>query len=96
MVEEVNMALNIKNTDVEKLLNDVVQITGESKTEAVRRALEERYQRRSIRFGANLKAARLQAFLEDEVWTRIPDELRGISLAKAEEERILGYRDDGV
>ena len=34
--------LSIKNSQVEKLLEEVVQMTGESKTEAVRKALEER------------------------------------------------------
>ncbi len=39
------MALNIKNPYVESLLAEVALITGESKTEAVRKALEERRQR---------------------------------------------------
>jgi antitoxin VapB len=36
------VALNIKNPEVERLVSEVVAITGESKTEAVRRALAER------------------------------------------------------
>ena len=36
------MALNIKNADVERLATEVARLTGESKTEAIRRALEER------------------------------------------------------
>jgi len=36
------MALNIKNEDVEKILNELVKITGETKTQAVKKALEER------------------------------------------------------
>ncbi len=43
------MALNIKNQDVESLVEQVVQMTGESKTVAVRRALEERLKRLSLR-----------------------------------------------
>ena len=43
------MALNIKNQDVENLLDEVVQMTGESKTEAIRKALEERRQRLALR-----------------------------------------------
>ncbi|HYD05907.1 MAG TPA: type II toxin-antitoxin system VapB family antitoxin, partial [Reyranella sp.] len=39
------MALNIKNLAVERLAADVARLTGESKTEAIRRALEERKRR---------------------------------------------------
>jgi len=41
------MALNIKNRRVEDLANEIAEITGETKTEAIRRALEERRQRLS-------------------------------------------------
>lgn len=34
------MAVNIKNLDVENLLNEVVNLTGETKTEAIRRPLK--------------------------------------------------------
>ncbi len=44
------MAVNIKNQDVENLLNEVVNLTGETKTEAIRKALEERRKRLSLRF----------------------------------------------
>ena len=39
------MAVNIKNERVERLINEVAALTGESKTEAVRKALEERRDR---------------------------------------------------
>ena len=42
------MALNIKNAQVEDLATEIAGITGESKTEAIRRALEERRQRLSF------------------------------------------------
>lgn len=90
------MAVNIKNQDVEKLLDDVIQITGESKTEAVRRALEERRQRLSLRASAQQDEIRLLAFLQDEVWPNIPEDQRGVRLTKAEEEALLGYGVDGV
>lgn len=90
------MALNIKNEDVEKLLDEVVTVTGESKTEAVRQALVERQQRLALRFGARQNEIRLLAFLQDEVWPQISDELRGVRLTKAEEEALLGYGEHGV
>ena len=90
------MALNIKNQDVEKLLEEVVRITGESKTEAVRKALEERRKRLSMRIISPQSEKRLVSFLEDEVWSQIPSELLGTRLTKAEEEKILGYEEYGV
>ena len=90
------MALNIKNTDVEKLLDELIQATGESKTEAVRKALAERQQRLALRFSTPQPEIRLLNFLQDEVWPQIPAELRGTRLTKVEEEAILGYGELGV
>ncbi|MCA9928551.1 MAG: type II toxin-antitoxin system VapB family antitoxin [Anaerolineales bacterium] len=90
------MALNIKNRDVETLLDDVVKLTGESKTEAVRKALEERRQRLAMQFATVQHSGRLAAFLEDEIWPQIPANLLGKRLSKVEEEAILGYGELGV
>ncbi len=90
------MALNIKNQDVEDLLLDVVRMTGESKTEAVRKALAERRQRLALHAIAPRSEGRTLAFLEDEIWSQIPSELLGTRLSKAEEEAILGYGAVGV
>jgi antitoxin VapB len=73
-----------------------VQIIGESKTEAVRKTLEERHQRLSLRFVPLQDKVRLLSFLRDEVWPQIPAELTGTRLPKAEEEAILGYGKQGV
>jgi len=90
------MALNIKNQDVENLLSSVVSMTGESKTEAVRKALEERRQRLALRFMVRTSDDRLDTFLNEEIWSQIPAELLGIKLSKAEEEQILGMGEFGV
>ena len=90
------MALNIKNQQVERLLDEVVQMTGESKTEAVRKALEERHQRLAYRAQPIRDESALLAFLEDEIWPQIPPELLGTRLPKVDEEAILGYGPDGV
>lgn len=90
------MAVNIKNKDVEKLLDEVVTLTGESKTEAVRKALEERRQRLGFRTMGSGSEQRLRAFLEDEIWPHIPADVLGSRLTKAEEEIILGYGENGV
>jgi antitoxin VapB len=90
------MALNIKNDDVEKLLEEVVSMTGESKTEAVRKALEERRRRLALSTMGSSNGDRLLAFFQDEIWPQIPQELLGTKLTKAEEEEILGFGEDGV
>ena len=90
------MALNIKNPDVETLLEEMVKVTGESKTEAVRKALEERQQRLALRFMAPQGEDRFLSFLEDEIWPQIPPHLFGVRLTKEEEEQILGYGEMGI
>ena len=90
------MSLNIKNQDVDRLLEEVVQITGESKTEAVRHALEERLRQLSLRVPGDNSYDHLINFLEDEVWSQIPNELFGTRISKKEREEILGYGKWGV
>lgn len=90
------MSLNIKNEAVEKLVDEMVQLTGESKTEAVRKALEERRQRLLMSYPVRHDQERLVRFLHEEVWPYIPEDVLGKPLTKEEEERILGYGADGV
>jgi antitoxin VapB len=90
------MALNLKNLDVERLVDEITGITGESKTEAVRRALEERRARLRFRVAERRRVERIQRFLSNEVWPRVPEEQRGHSPGRAERERILGYGEEGA
>lgn len=90
------MAVNIKNERVERLLDEVAALTGETKTEAIRRSLEERRDRLARSGGELDPADRLRRLLEREIWPAIPPEVRGTRLTKAEEERILGYGADGA
>lgn len=90
------MALNIKNQEVEQVLEEVIRITGESKTEAVRKALEERRQRLEMRFIKPPTENSLLLFLQEEVWPNVPPHQLGKSLTKAEEERLLGLGEWGV
>lgn len=87
------MALNIKDVETERLAAEVAELAHESKTRAVRVALEERRERLVGRPAAN-RAARLRRFLTDEVWPQIPDEIRPVT--KAEREAVLGYGPDGL
>ena len=90
------MAVNIKNERVERLLDEVAALTGETKTEAIRRALEERRDRLARSSGQLHPADRLRRLLEREIWPAIPAAVRGTRLGKAEEEQILGYGPDGA
>jgi len=89
------MALNIKNAEVERLAAEVARLTGESKTEAIRRALDDR--RRRLRGpSAGARRGRVLRFLERKVWPGLPDTQRGRRLTRAEEDEILGYGPGGV
>ena len=90
------MALNIKNDAVERLVAEVARLAGESKTEAVRRALEERKARLVYRQVDGDRASRLRRFLETEVWPRIPAEELGRRMTREAEDEILGYGKEGV
>lgn len=90
------MALNIKNDEVERLVEEVVAVTGETKTEAVRQALAERRARLRARVSAQGRRARIRAFLEREVWARVPEDQHGCAPSKEEREAILGYGEAGV
>ena len=86
------MALNIKDQTAERLAAEVAQLTGESKTQAVRVALSERRDRLT----AIHHRDHLKAFLEDEVWPQIPVAALGNPITKSEREAILGYGEKGV
>jgi antitoxin VapB len=88
------MALNLKNAAVERLAAEVARLTGESKTEAIRRALEERRRRLKGHAPAD-RRARVLAFLRKKVWASVPKSELGRRLSKAEEDEILGYGSDG-
>jgi len=87
------MGLNINNAEVERLAAEIAEITGESKTEAVRVALTERRERLAHQLASRPKGASFLRFLQEEVWPRIPDEELGRRLTRCEEEEILGLHD---
>jgi len=84
------MALSLKDPETDRLAREVARLTGESLTEAVRKALAERLERERLRRGKPRKslAARLNeialhcAALPD-FDTRSPDE-------------IIGYDENGM
>lgn len=90
------MALNIKNEKVERLAEEIARITGESKTAAILRALEERRDRVAVGASPKRRLDHALDFLEKEVWPKIPRKLLGRGVTKKEREEILGYGRRGV
>ena len=73
----------------------VARLTGESKTEAIRKALEER--RRRLK-GPSLadRRRRVVRLLETRIWPSIPKKDLGRRISKQKKEEILGYGPEGV
>ncbi len=88
--------MSIKNRDVERLVDEMVAVTGETKTEAIRTALEARMTALTFRVASTDRSLALQRFLDGEVWPLVPDSERGRRWTKAEEDELLGYGPDGV
>ncbi len=82
------MALNIRNPEAEKLAADVARLTGETKTEAVTKALRDRLLR--------LRRERSKRSLADELDEigRHCASLPVLDVRSAEE--ILGYDESGI
>lgn len=91
------MALNIKDTETEKMATEVAELAGETKTGAVRQALRERRDRLQLELGREQAPYRgMRQWLETEIWPQIPAELRGRPpRTKAEIEEILGVGPEG-
>jgi antitoxin VapB len=89
------MALNIKNADVERLATEVARLSGETKTEAIRKALEERRRRLKGPSVAD-RRQRVVRFLKNDVWPTIPKKFLGKRPSRVEEDAILGFGPDGA
>ncbi len=90
------MPLNIKNSKVERLIERLSGLTGETKTEAVRRAVEERLERLAFRAAGDDREARLRRFLTQEVCPLVTKTQRGRTLSRAQVEALLGYGPEGA
>jgi antitoxin VapB len=90
------MPLNIKDPETERLASEVAKLTGESKTRAIRIALQERKQRLGFRVKRRSRRDELLRFLRCDVWPRVPVKERGRRLTREEEDAILGYGPEGA
>lgn len=90
------MGLNLKNKAVEQLAAEVAALAGETKTEAIKRALEERKQHLRFQVTNRDRKTRLKSLFETEIWPAIPGTLLGKRLTRKERDRIMGYGRRGV
>jgi antitoxin VapB len=90
------MAMNIKDPQTEALAAEVAALANETKTQAVRTALQERKQRLQAHARQRARAERIDRFLEGEAWPQIPEAALGRPISKADREAILGYGPEGV
>lgn len=91
------MALNIKDTETERLAMEIAEMTGDTKTGAVREALREKKRRLEMRSGSKEERREaLREFMEKEIWSQIPDQLLDReAMSKKEVEDILGFGPEG-
>ncbi len=82
------MPLSIKNDATERLARQVADETGESLTQAIQKALEERWERLKTRRRSNVLNSQLEVLL------RRVDALP--SLDSRPEDEILGYDEHGM
>jgi antitoxin VapB len=84
------MTLRIKSPEVEALAEALAAMTGESTTEAIRRALVERRERLSLQQAGRELGSDFLRYLEEEVWPKAPPGQLDRRLTRYEDE-ILGY-----
>jgi antitoxin VapB len=85
------MALNIKDTETERLASEVADLTGESKTGEILTYLRERKARVALQHPANNREQALRALLEQKIWPALPPGVRGHAPSADEQDEILGY-----
>ena len=82
------MALSIKNDETERLARQVARETGESLTEAIQKALQERWERLKVRRRSQVLAGQVEDLLRRV--DALPD------LDSRPEDEILGYDEHGA
>lgn len=79
--------VNLKSDRVAVLLEQITRRTGETKVDAVTKALEERLQELEVKD----RTARTLTWLRTTVWPNLPEMQRGRAPSKEEQEELLGF-----
>lgn len=82
------MALNIKNAEVERLATEIARATGETKTEAIRKALVERQKQLDLPT-LEERWQKIRDDMERDVWSKLPPEVRGKRIPKEEYDALF-------
>jgi antitoxin VapB len=90
------MALNIKDLATERLAATLAELTSDTKTGAIRSALEEQLRRLNEKAARRARGERVRRFFVDEAWPQIPADVLGTTITKAQREEILGFGAEGV
>ena len=86
------MAFHIRNEQADQLLRELQSLTGESLTEAVAKALQERLDREKLRVAAS-EATEDPLVALQEVWSRLENVK---VLDTRPDNEIIGYGPDGL
>jgi antitoxin VapB len=92
------MALNIEDGKTEALVARIVELTGETETVAVRKAVRERLERLTAEARPRkevMTGAEVEDWLATNVWPKVPKAVLGKTITKADREEILGYGPEG-
>ena len=81
---------------MQRLGEEIVAMTGENKTVAVKKSSKERRGRAICRLEPSKQEAELIEFLEREVWCHVPKELLGKGVPPEEQDAALGYDRSGL
>jgi antitoxin VapB len=93
------MTWNIEDTETEKLAAEIAEMTGVTKTGAVREALREKKRRLEMDLSSRARKPKRSALevLEQEVWPLLPEEALGQPpMSKEDEEELLGFGPEGA
>ncbi|MGH3432168.1 MAG: type II toxin-antitoxin system VapB family antitoxin [Thermocrispum sp.] len=88
------MAMNIKDRETERLVSEVAQRTGKTKTAVVREAVRRELERLEV--AESRRPDDFLRFLQEEIWPQISPEHLGKPLTREEEDEIMGYGPGGV
>lgn len=85
------MAIQIKNPAVTRLAAELALLTGDNRTEAIRKALEEKKARLSARLVQRTRSAELARTLGREICSLMREGSRKNVLTPAEVQELLAY-----